>query len=296
MITTAQFGGVASAQLIDVANYQGAYDWAAAKRNLPGLAGGIFKVTEGLTFIDQFAQHNHDGIAAVGLAARGMYHFLRPGVGTGRAQAQFFAAKLRSLGLSARDMLWCDNEDATGGPAHVSAFAGEFMNELHSQFPRNPKGVYSNVSFDQGGYDAGLGRWPWWAAHPGSAPAAPPVWARWTFWQWGIRRGVDADAFNGTIDQLTTWLSSFAAPVPKPVPDPQVPPARNGWVTGNGKATLRQIAHQAGGSVLDIMICTIGARAGMLGSGERALFSQLANDADTADKPVPDGVLIRVSP
>lgn len=296
MIQTAEFGGVASAQLLDVSNFQGAFDWAAARRSLPSLAGGIFKVTEGLNFTDPDAAHNLAGVRAQGIWGGG-YHFLHP-ADDGRAQAQFFASHLRKLGIGGQFMLWCDNETQDGRTAsQVAACASAFMDELHTEFPHNPMGVYTFVSFATGGENAGLGRWPLWLARPGStAPVPPPPWSRWTFWQWGTRNGVDADAFNGTAADLSSWIKSFAParPTPGPDPSPSPSPAPSGWMAGDGKTTLREMAHQHGVSALDLVVATADARNGQLGGGEQALFSQLVNDGSAADQAVPAGVLIKV--
>jgi GH25 family lysozyme M1 (1,4-beta-N-acetylmuramidase) len=204
---------VASAQGLDVSNFQGNFGWSAVKAGYPSLAFGIYKMTEGTTFTDPFARHNHDGIAGAALR-HGAYHFLRPG-SDGTAQAQFFVAQHRKIGLTADDMLWLDNEVADGKtPGQVAACARAFMTELDRICPHNPKGVYTMVSFATGGENAGLGKWPLWLAHPSStAPVPPPPWARWSFWQWGTRNGIDADAFNGTASQLATWLASFGPQV-----------------------------------------------------------------------------------
>lgn len=218
MIMTAQFSGVASAQGLDVSNFQGRFDWAAAKKSTPGLAFGIHRVTQGLghgvNSPDPTAAWNHQQIKDAGLH-RGGYHFLDPGL-DGAAQARYFADTWDRLGLNATDMLWLDNEAATVPAPRIASCAQAFMAELHTLLPHNPMGVYSNLNFGMIGADAGLGRWPWWAAHPGTAPAPPPPWSKWTFWQWGLRNGVDADAFNGTAAQLNTWLASFSPPPPAP--------------------------------------------------------------------------------
>jgi lysozyme len=211
----AQAAGIVSDQGLDVANFQGSFPWASVKAHYPALGFGIYKMTEGLTFTDGFAAHNHDAIKAAGLV-HGAYHFLRP-ENDGIAQAQFFVAQHHKIGLTDDDMLWVDNEVTDNRtPGQVATCAKMFMTELDRLCPRNPKGVYTMISFATGGENAGLGKWPLWLAFPGSrAPVPPPPWARWTFWQWGLRQGVDADAFNGTATQLATWLASFR---PKPVP------------------------------------------------------------------------------
>jgi GH25 family lysozyme M1 (1,4-beta-N-acetylmuramidase) len=164
---------------------------------------------------DPDAAWNHDQIADNGLV-RGAYHFLHPSL-SGKAQAEYFVSVHDQLGFDRFDMLHLDNEATDGlSPAAVAACAQDFMAELKVLKPNNPRGVYSNLSFAFGGYDAGLGGYDWWAAHPGSAPVPPPQWSRWTFWQWGLRTGVDADAFNGTVSQFDAWLNSFLPPPPPP--------------------------------------------------------------------------------
>lgn len=224
MITTAEFGGVASAQLIDVSNFQGQYDWNAAKAQVPGLAGGIAKLTEGTTFVDADAGHNWSALAGLGLV-RGGYHFGHPGE-SASAQVQAFLGEASKLGLTTRDILALDLEVNDGRTAaDVASWAQAFMTGLKAARPHNPVLVYTMVSFATGGECAGLGRYPLWLAFPAaSAPQPPPPWARWTFWQWGTRNGVDADAFNGTVAELHAWVDSFQ-------PDP-APPAGTGTGTG----------------------------------------------------------------
>jgi lysozyme len=216
MITTAEFGGVASAQGLDVANFQGAFDWAGAKRQVPQLAFGICKLTEGLTFTDADAPHNWAGIKGQGLI-RGGYHFGHPGEDA-TAQAQRFTAEARKLGLTGADILALDLEVSDGRtPAQVASWAQTFMRVMDTELPHNPLVVYTMESFALGGESAGLGKYPLWLARPGnSAPVAPSPWAKWTFWQWGTRNGDDADAFNGTAAQLASWVEGFAPVTPTP--------------------------------------------------------------------------------
>jgi lysozyme len=207
---------VASAQGLDVSNFQGRFSWAGTT----GLSFGIYRMTQGLgagvNSPDPDAQWNHDQIRAKGLH-HGAYHFLDPAL-PGAAQARYFVARHQAIGLGAADMLWLDSETAGSSPAATAACAQAFMTELQALCPRNPKGVYTFISFATSGHCAGLGRWPLWLAFPAAAaPQPPPPWARWAFWQWGLRNGVDADAFNGTAAQLSAWIASFAAP-PPPAP------------------------------------------------------------------------------
>ena len=227
----------ASAQGLDVSNWQGHFDWSAAvttaaKAGAP-LAFGICRVTQGLGgpgtgSPDPDAAWNWAQIAAHGLY-RGAYHFFDPRL-DGPAQARYFVRTLTKLGLGTSAMLWLDNE-ADGGlsPLRVSIAAQAFMHELAILRPHNPQGVYANFNFARNGYCAGLGRYPLWIAWPssrapGAAEMAGTPWKTWTFWQWGARNGIDADAFNGTRAELDAWIGSFQPAAPKPAPQPKPAP------------------------------------------------------------------------
>lgn len=270
------FAATVSAQGIDVSNFQGNYSWTAAKAGVPGLAFGIYRATQGLggagmNSPDPFARHNHDSIAAAWLS-RGAYHFLDPRL-DGARQASYFVTEMDGLGLTGTDMLWLDNEDAHGlGPAAVSACARSFMTELDRLVPHNPRGVYTFISFGQDGYCAGLDGYPLWLARPGStAPAPPPPWHRWTFWQWGQRNGADTDAYNGNAAQLHSWIASFA-----PVPPAPAGPFRH-TIPYQGKRTLADIAKLRGTTVAHIAEVT----AAQLGTADISLLGAL---------PLPDGM------
>lgn len=242
-------GAVQSAQGIDVSNFQGNYDWGHAKASVPGLAFGIFRLTQGLggagrNSPDPFAAHNHGAIAAQGLV-RGAYHFLDPAL-DGAAQASYFVTQYGKLGLTGTDMLWLDNETGSN-PAQVAACGRSFMAELDKLAPHNPRGVYTFISFARDGHNAGLGGYPLWLAFPAlAAPAPPPPWHNWTFWQWGQRNGADVDAYNGTAAQLHSWIASFA---PKPAG-----PFRH---VADGTQSLAQIARARNTTVEHLIAVTM---------------------------------------
>lgn len=271
-----------SAQGIDVSNFQGNYDWQHAKASVPGLAFGIFRATQGLggggtNSPDPFAKHNHDAIAAAGLS-RGAYHFLDPSL-DGARQASYFVTEMDGLGLTGTDMLWLDNETAHGGqhPADVSKCARAFMAELDRLTPHNPRGVYTFVSFAADGFNAGLDSYPLWLAFPSMrAPAPPPPWHRWTFWQWGARNGVDVDAFNGPAADLHAWIASFA-----PKPPATAGPFRH-TIPYQGKNTLTDIAKLRGTTVQHLAEVT----AGQLAHMDLSLLGAL---------PLPDGFVFYTS-
>ncbi len=225
---------VRSAQGLDVSNFQGAFPWSQQS----GLSFGIYRLTQGLSTAgtnspDPTAQHNHDGIKALGIR-HGAYHFLDP-FEDGTAQAALFIAAHKRIGLDETDMLWLDNENARNpGPAQTAGCARAFMAELDKLCPRNPRGVYTFISYATTGHCAGLGKYPLWLAFPAStAPQPPPPWAHWTFWQWGARKGVDADAFNGTAADLDAWIRSFG---PAPLPQRKH--------NADGATSLREWAHR----------------------------------------------------
>lgn len=205
--------GVASAQGVDVSNFQGKYNWSAAVRAMPGLAFGIHRVTQGLgqggtNSPDPDAVWNHQQIRDSGLV-RGAYHFLDP-FQDGAAQARYFVDVLGSIGLVKDDMLWLDSETGGSSPQSTAACGVAFMAELARLRPENPRGVYTFINFANEGNCAGLSPYPLWLAYPAaSAPKPPPPWVAWTMWQWGLRNGTDADAFNGTAADLGAWIASF---------------------------------------------------------------------------------------
>ena len=264
---------ISSAQGLDVSNFQGAFDWAKAKQEYAGLAFGIYRATQGLgtgeNSPDPDAQHNHDGIAAAGLH-RGAYHFLDPGLG-GPNQAQYFMETMSRLGADSSQMLWLDNETAGASPADTAGCAVSFMNELRTLAPHNPMGVYTFIDFAKAGNCAGLGDWPLWLAYPSlTAPADPPPWHNWTFWQWGMRNGIDADAFNGTAAELQAWIESYL-------------PATHGPYrhVADGKQSIAAIAQARNTTVGHIAQVT----AGVLKQGDMAaMFGALS-----AIEPLPAG-------
>jgi lysozyme len=212
--------GVASAQLIDVSNFQGNFNWKSAKAAVPGLWGGIYRLTQGLPSThanspDPFAGWNHQQIRDNGLHP-GSYHFLDPAL-PGKDQAAYYVDEQDKLGWTKSTIAVVDNETHGRSGSQVAACAAAFMQELLVLRPHTPHLVYTYINFAQTGNDAGLGSYPLWLAWPSSsAPSAPPPWTKWTIWQWGTRfaggQTVDADAFNGTTADADTWLASFDVP------------------------------------------------------------------------------------
>jgi GH25 family lysozyme M1 (1,4-beta-N-acetylmuramidase) len=200
-----------TAQGIDVSNYAGQFDWAGTS----GLSFGICRASQGLGAAgtnspDPFLTWNWPRITEKGLV-RGAYHFLDPYL-DGASQARYFVQTVSAVGLETTDMLWLDNETAGPGPASVATCARDFMAELTSLRPDNPRGVYSFYSFITSGNCAGLGNYPLWLAiYQSTTPGAPAPWSAWTFWQSGGTSNHDNDVFNGSAAELNAWISSFQA-------------------------------------------------------------------------------------
>lgn len=211
-----------SAQGLDVSDWQGQFSWANAKKRIPNLCFGTYRMTQGLggtgtASPDPDAAWNRDQLTKLGLHA-GAYHFLNPLL-SGAAQAQYFVEQHEKIGLGTTGMLFLDHETPGITAASTAAAAAGFMAELAKLRPNNPRGVYTYIDFAKEGYCAGLEGYPLWLAYPAAAAPTPPMpWSRWTFWQYGTRTGDDADAFNGTPAQLEAWISSYQA---KPASEPQ---------------------------------------------------------------------------
>jgi Glycosyl hydrolases family 25 len=201
--------------------------------------------------------HDWATIKAHGLH-RGAYWYLLPSVDP-IAQARYFVAAVKKAGLHAGDMLVCDSEVLA---SNVNTATHSFCTETAALAgPHCPVLVYSNQNVGQ--HLTSCTKWPLWFAWPSSTPPAASrihPWAHWTFWQWGVVDGVDADKFNGTPAQLNQWIARY---LPKPSPPPEededmimVEPARDQVPAGTGwpgifllfgDGTLSHIQPTAGG-------------------------------------------------
>jgi len=71
--------------------------------------------------------------------------------------------------------------------------------------------------------------WLWVANYYVTNPAIPLDWKTWKFWQWGtyqtdgIQTPVDADWYNGTVQDMDAWLGTPPKPPVTPPVDPVVP-------------------------------------------------------------------------
>lgn len=207
---------VASAQGIDVSSWQssmplGGLEFVFCRASIgdgslttpPGQTAGA--VTRGVDakFAAFWKQAADAGIV------RGAYHFFEPSL-PAAAQAKLFVATLKAQGLKPGDVLVCDSE--TSDP-FVDGQTLAFCSAVTSDVPAsNPVLVYTNHNVGQYLVKTAA-RYPavWFAWPSSTAPPASFIvpFQRWVFWQYAIKDGVDADAFNGTAADLRAWIATY---------------------------------------------------------------------------------------
>jgi len=197
---------------LDVSGHQRDVNWPAV------VAGGArfayVKATEGTTYRNPFFAQQYNGSYQAGLV-RGAYHFARPDVSNGVAQADHFVNHGGGWSRDGRtlppalDMEYNPYGDACyrlSPPAMVN-WIREFSERVRARAGRYPV-IYTSTSWWARctGNDASLGRnnplWiPRYGANIGLLPAG---WATHQIWQYANRGPLpgDQDAFNGTVAQL----------------------------------------------------------------------------------------------
>ncbi|WP_033290093.1 lysozyme [Amycolatopsis jejuensis] len=189
----------------DVSGHQGAVDWPAAAG-----AGAQFvyvKATEGTGFVNPQFTQQYNGSYQAGIV-RGAYHFARPDVSDGAAQANYFLA--HGGGWSpdgktlpgALDMEYnpygetCFGMDAAGMVAWVRAFSDTYRDRT-GRFPT----IYTSTSWWKRctGNNPSFGGNPLWVARYNSFVGELPAgWAQQTIWQF---------ANAGTLPGDQNWLN-----------------------------------------------------------------------------------------
>ncbi len=221
---------------VDVADGQGAIDWASAAG--AGIAFAYMKASQGTYDTDSTFAANWSGSKAAGVI-RGAYHFLDPTI-SGVDQATFYLNIVGTLG--AGDLppmldIECptsNNEpdsdnclgigssgDATG--AAITQVMNDWLTTVKAMTGRTPI-VYSYGSYfaDDGVDTTGLENYPLYIAYPTTTGCFdyPGPWTQATFWQYswtgsvaGITGQVDLDYFLGNAAALTTFIGSGVSPI-----------------------------------------------------------------------------------
>ncbi|MDT0380393.1 lysozyme [Streptomyces sp. DSM 42041] len=208
-------GGV---QGIDVSHHQGGINWGAVRNS--GIQFAWIKATEGTSFEDPRFNTNYTGAYNAGVI-RGAYHFARPNVSSGSAQANFFASNGGAWSRDNRTLpgvldiehnpygAMCYGKSTSQMRSWISAF----YNTYKSRTGRDVV-IYTTASW----WNTCTGRWagmgnksPLWAAHWTSSPSPtiPAGFPTWTAWQYtstgsvnGVSGNVDRNKFNGSRSRL----------------------------------------------------------------------------------------------
>lgn len=209
----------ASAQLaatvpgIDVSHYQGSINWSSVKA--AGIQFAYIKATESTTYRDTAFNANYTN-AYNAKVIRGAYHFARPNLSTGAAQANYFVA--HGGGWSRDNLTLPGMLDLEGGcysksTASMRTWILDFYNTYKAKTGRDAV-IYTSASW----WNTCTGSWtgmsaksPLFVAHwtSASSPSIPAGFPYWTFWQYtdsgsvgGISGAVDRDRFSGTSARL----------------------------------------------------------------------------------------------
>jgi lysozyme len=202
---------------IDVSHFQGAVNWPAVAAS--GVVVAYAKATDGGTTSDRKFAANWAGMKAAGIL-RGAYHFFRPAT-SAAAQADYFVQKVGALAPGdLPPMLDLEETKTATSPEQWAVIAAgarvplvmTWLTRVEAALKLRPI-LYTRSGFVEAYLpDPGpLTAYPIWVAHYTNqpAPAMPPGWRAWTFWQFsktgnvaGITGPADLDRFNGTLDQL----------------------------------------------------------------------------------------------
>ncbi|MEV6308377.1 GH25 family lysozyme [Streptomyces sp. NPDC051840] len=198
---------------IDVSHYQGSINWASVKS--AGIKFAYIKATESTTYTDPQFSTNYTN-AHTRQVIRGAYHFARPNLSGGAAQANYFVAH---GGAWSKDNLTLPGMlDLEAGCYGLSTSAmrtwiTDFYNTYKAKTTRDVV-IYTSPSW----WNTCTGNWggmsaksPLFVAHwtTAASPSIPAGFPYWTFWQYsstgsvsGISGAVDRDRFSGTEARL----------------------------------------------------------------------------------------------
>ncbi|MBO0839666.1 MAG: lysozyme, partial [Sciscionella sp.] len=199
---------------LDVSHYQGTINWASVKSK--GAKFAYMKATEGTSFRDSQFNNNYTGSYNQGII-RGAYHFARPDVSAGAAQADYFVAHGGGWSSDGKtlpgllDIEWGSSDE--GGDCYgysqsdMSNWIASFVNEYHAKTTRWPV-IYTATSWwsECTGTSASFGNNDplMIARYSSSVGSLPHGWSVYTIWQFadsGTFPG-DQDRFNGDITRV----------------------------------------------------------------------------------------------
>lgn len=198
---------------IDVSHYQGTINWTSVKA--AGISFAYIKATESTSYKDPTFNANYLN-AYNARVVRGAYHFARPDLSSGAAQATYFAG--HGGAWSADNLTLPGMLDLEGGcygksAASMQSWVLDFYNTYKAQTGRDVV-IYTSASWWNsctGGWSGMSARSPLNVAHwtTAASPTIPNGFPYWTFWQYtdsgsvsGISGAVDRDRFSGDSSRL----------------------------------------------------------------------------------------------
>lgn len=204
-------------QGLDVSSHQISTNWASAASG--DMRFAYIKATEGRRVSNARFTAQYDGAYAAGLI-RGAYHFARPNLSGGAAQASYFAAHGGGWSADGRTLPGAlDVEPNPHGarcyglsPGAMVAWIADFTSTYHARTSRWPV-IYTSRDW----WNACTGRYtgfasqdPLWVAHYAATPGRLPAgWSSYTFWQSSPGGPVTGnhDVFNGSSAELRNFAA-----------------------------------------------------------------------------------------
>jgi GH25 family lysozyme M1 (1,4-beta-N-acetylmuramidase) len=211
---------VVSAQGIDVSGFQP----PLTNEVLSGLSFAFCKASEGLSIIDPYLSWNWQAIKSAG-KVRGAYHELTATDSTVE-QASFFVNTVRPHGVRPGDMFAIvagGRPGITGDRPGITSAMTQSCCELVRELvgPQCPVLVYADSSMAR--TLTTCTGFPLWIACAVTPPVSVRPWNAWRFWQCAARP-VHRDTYNGTAEDLDTWIRGYTSGAASP-PVAAQPPA-----------------------------------------------------------------------
>lgn len=214
---------------LDVSSWQGSVNWSSVKAN--GARFAYVKATEGTSYVNSQFGPQYTGASSVGLL-RGAYHFGRPDVSGGAAQAQFFVNNgggWSADGITMPPVLDIEDNPYAGlnrcygaTPGQLATWVRDFTQTVYRMTNKQAM-IYTSYYFwrDCLGNTSEFSQTNplWLASYYTNAPAVPGGWPTYTVWQYANAYADasqtvkatfpgDQNVFNGSLDQLRKLAST----------------------------------------------------------------------------------------
>ena len=214
---------------LDVSNWQGTVNWSSVRAS--GARFAYVKATEGTGYRSASFGAQYTGARSVGLL-RGAYHFGRPDVSDGAAQARFFVANGGGWspdGVTMPPVLDIEDNPYAGlnrcwgaTPGQLATWVRDFTRTVY-RLTNKQAMIYTSYYFwrDCLGNTSEFSQINplWLASYYTSGPSVPGGWPTYTVWQYAnafadasqTRRATfpgDQNVFNGSLDQLRKLAST----------------------------------------------------------------------------------------